>query len=204
MFFRGVCIHGFNYYNTDLENLLLKKNCRAENLCMVRTGKGLFFLFLLMFLPVCGAVSLEIYRPENYGAMNVIPCVLKVTDTEGNDAWESVLRLDYSWYYDMRNRRKWTHRYWRGCFTGGTILHLELKPGTYLISVSTPVDLQQGFVAEHEGEWTSNTFVYNTESRELKVIFVSPGADANGWYDGSWHVDYRAPQFYIWTKPKFS
>ncbi len=147
------------------------------------------------------AFSLEIYRPENYGHMNDIPCLLEITDMDGNDASDKIISLNMSWYYDMQTKPHWTHNYYKGCFRGGSVLHLEMMEGTYLISVRTPVEMQDGMILENDGEWTSNSFEYKTGSPALKVIFVSPTANQNGFYTGGWHVDYRAPKFFKYTKP---
>ena len=48
---------------------------------------------------------------------------------------------------------------------------------------------------------TSNTFYYDTNN-PTKVIFVMPTADENGFYDGGWYIDYKAPKFFKFTKAK--
>lgn len=159
-------------------------------------------IFCVLAMICSGLVfSLEIYRPENYGHMNDIPCLLRITDMDGNDAWDRIISLDQSWYYDMQTKPHWTHKYYRGSFRGGAVLHLNMQEGTYLISVYTPVDLQDGMTLQNDGEWTSNTFVYKTGAPALKVIFISPTANQNGFYTGGWHVDYRAPKYFKYTKP---
>ncbi len=159
---------------------------------------AVFFAFLLCLAKLH---SLEIYRPENYGALNTVPCLLRIADAEGNDATDCIRDISFSWYYDMQHDHKWTHRYYRGCFTGGTIIHLDMKPGVYRISVYTPADMQDIY-GEQDGEaWQSNEFVYDTSAPALKVIFVSPTADDNGFYNGGWHVSHRAPSYYLYTKP---
>ena len=141
---------------------------------------------------------MEIYRPENFGNMNTIPCLLKVTDLQGNDASSSIISLSFSWYYDMR----WNHRYFNGCFTGGTVVHLNMKAGTYKISVYTPLSMQDSYAGVvGDGDWLSDDFIYKVGSPALKVIFVSPVANDNGFYVGKWHIDYKAPKFYKYTKP---
>lgn len=149
--------------------------------------------------------SIEIYRPENYGNLNDVPCLLKITDPDGNDAWDKITHISYSWAGDMRNKDKLTHSYYRGCFTGGCIIHLTMRPGTYRISVCTPRNLQQDYELSYdsaEGDWTSNEFIYQTNAEALKVIFINPCANRNGFFTGKWNIDYRAPKFYRYTKPK--
>ena len=207
----------------------------------------------LLALGACAPLAaLEIYRPENYGALNTIPCLLRVTDLDGNDASAQIAHLSYNWYYELplpnwSRQPKTLNRYFNGCFTGGVVLHLLMKPGKYLISVYTPVDKQQDYAiaenhastAESAGtaaeastsatvgnvptadasgrragaavisdvdtaprEWRSNTFAYDT-AHKPRVIFVSPTANDNGFFNGGWHIDYKAPQFYQYTKPAF-
>lgn len=157
------------------------------------------------------AFSLNLYRPENKGALNAIPCLIRVTDLDGNDASDAITHLSFNWYYelrrlDWRGEPKHLHTYFNGCFTGGVVVHLLTKPGTYLISVYTPPEYQQGYaenasqLAGKKRAWESNTFLYDT-SHKPNVIFVSPTANDNGFFSGGWHVDYRAPQFWQYTKP---
>ena len=77
-----------------------------------------------------------------------------------------------------------------------------MKRGTYKISVYTPVKDQAEYALLTGQEWTSNEFIYKTGSPALNVIFVCPLANDNGFYSGGWHIDYRAPKFYIYTKPR--
>ena len=48
----------------------------------------------------------------------------------------------------------------------------------------------------------STTFEYNSTENPAKVIFVSPTANENGFYDGGWHIDHKAPKFFRFTKPE--
>ena len=145
--------------------------------------------------------ALEIYRPENYGDMNTIPCFLHIEDLDGNSAEDSIISLSYSWYYELQNKPRRHHKYFKGCFLGGTVLHLTMKKGTYRITVYTPEENQGTYSSRLPFEWKSNTFIYTVGSPALKVIFVSPTADENGLYNGGWFIDYKAPKFYIYTKP---
>ncbi len=159
----------------------------------------IIIFFILFFSHL--SYSLEIYRPENYGEMNTIPCFLEITDTEGNDATSSIISISYSWYNELQNNPKRHHKYFEGCFLGGTVIHLQMKKGTYHISIYTPVDKQGSYKNISNNDWKSNTFVYTVDSPALKVIFISPTANENGFYSGAWHIDYKAPKFYIYTKP---
>lgn len=151
--------------------------------------------------------SIEIYRPENYGSLNEVPCLLKITDMDGNDAWDKITHISYSWASDMRNKDKFTHSYYSGCFTGGCIIHLTMQPGEYRISVHTPRNMQQNHELSYdsaEGDWTSNEFIYQTNARALKVIFINACANQNGFFTGKWNIDCRAPKFYKYAKPRMN
>ncbi|MBQ2551757.1 MAG: hypothetical protein II563_02775 [Treponema sp.] len=157
----------------------------------------LFFSILISSF----AYSLEIYRPSNFGLMDEIPCILKITDMDGNDASDKIISISVTWYDGMQTDPHWTHKYYDGCFTGGAIVHLEMQRGTYKISVSTPKEHQRDYLPGNTEEWTSNEFTYKTGSPALKVIFISPTANQNGFYTGGWHIDYRAPKYFMYTKP---
>lgn len=83
-------------------------------------------------------------------------------------------------------------------------MHLLLKKGRYKISFCTPKEkiFAQGLSQKlFEKDWSSNIFLYDTEN-PAKVIFVSPTANENGFYNGSWHIDHKAPEFFKFTKPE--
>ena len=169
-------------------------------------------LVVSMLCAARSLAALEIYRPENHGALNTIPCLIRVTDEDGADASDRIRHISYNWYYEMplpnwSRQPKMLNRYFNGCFTGGVVVHLLMQPGRYLISVTTPVEKQQDYViAERHSDaavpraWVSNTFLYDTAHRP-NVVFVSPTANDNGFFNGGWHIDYRAPRYYRFTKP---
>ena len=190
----------------------MKKTLPAENMDMSlkssRKSKSIYgkiyrkiFAFAFVLGISMAAHSLEIYRPSNFGLMDEIPCLLKITDEDGNDAWDKIISISVSWYDSMQSTPHWSHTYYDGCFTGGAIVHLEMQRGTYRISVSTPPEHQRNYLENNSDEWTSNEFVYRTGSPALKVIFINPTANQNGFYTGGWHIDYRAPRYYMYTKP---
>ncbi|MCR5724530.1 MAG: hypothetical protein K6G80_05525 [Treponema sp.] len=173
---------------------------------------------LLLLLVCClqfPLFSLEIYRPENYGELNGIPCLISVTDESGADAASKIRHMSYNWYYELprpafSRQPKKLHGYFTGCFSGGAVVHLLLEPGVYNISVYTPVDRQQDYAKSHAGleagkAWTSNTFVYDTRAPfpagKPRVIWVEPVADENGFFNGRWQIGVPAPKFYRYTKP---
>ena len=81
------------------------------------------------------------------------------------------------------------------------IMHTLIKPGKYNITVYTPKDKLFNAEIEYKKDWNSNTFYYNTEN-PTKVIFISPTVDENGFYNGNWWIDYKAPKFWKFTKGK--
>lgn len=162
--------------------------------------------------------ELLIYRPENSGTMNNIRCWLKLEDENGNDVTYTKCKATY--YYannvvkdkkaeTMQFGRIFHHSAPRQVFNyqktyyleGGLVMYLLLKPGKYKISVYTPENQQYLSKVENKSEWKSNVFEYDTEN-PAKVIFVSPTANENGFYNGGWYIDYKAPEYYRFTKPQ--
>ena len=162
--------------------------------------------------------ELLIYRPENSGQMNKVRCYLKIEDEEGNDVTFSKCKATYYYANSLVKNPKENSKDFSAIFNrsaprtvfnyrkkyfleGGLVTYLLLQKGKYKISVYTPSD-QHFFVKTPESpEWTSNTFEYDTEN-PLKVIFVSPTANENGFYNGGWFISAKAPEYYIFTKPK--
>ena len=140
--------------------------------------------------------SLIIYRPDNVGVLNDIRCFLRLEDEEGNDVTytTTTVTASYEWMSTPDIIRNYKHTYF---LSGGMAMHLKLKKGRYKISLYTPVDQQNNFTyAEADAkpfQWESNVFEYNTEN-PTKVIFVSPTRNDNGFYNGGWIIDYRAPK----------
>lgn len=164
--------------------------------------------------------ELLIYRPENSGTMNNIRCWIKLEDENGNDVTFTKCKATY--YYAnsvVRDRKAETMRfgsifhrsaprqvfnYQKSYFLeGGLVMYLLLKPGKYKISVCTPKDQQYLSKIRSEGDWNSNVFEYDTEN-PAKVLFVSPTANDNGFYNGGWRIDSKAPEYYKFTKPKIN
>lgn len=146
--------------------------------------------------------SLIIYRPDNSAQINEIRCFLTIKDAlTGEDVTYKKAKANYAWISEPKRAFEYQKSYF---LSGGMAMHLLLKPGKYAITVKTPVKEQLGFKISEKNEakdWESNTFYYNTEN-PLKVIFVSPTANENGFYNGGWWIDYKAPQYWKVTKPK--
>lgn len=162
--------------------------------------------------------ELLIYRPENSGTMNNIRCWLKLEDENGNDVTYTKCKATYYYANNVVKDKKaetmqfgsiFHHSAPRQVFNyqktyyleGGLVMYLLLKPGKYKISVYTPENQQYLSKVENKSEWKSNVFEYDTEN-PAKVIFVSPTANENGFYNGGWHIDYKAPEYYRFTKPQ--
>lgn len=137
--------------------------------------------------------SLIIYRPDNVGVLNDIRCFLRLEDEEGNDVTYSACKATYEWMSTRDIIRHYKKTYY---LSGGMAMHLKLKKGRYKISLYTPTDHQNNFTyAEAKAkpfQWESNVFEYDTEN-PTKVIFVTPTRNDNGFYDGGWKIDYKAP-----------
>ena len=162
--------------------------------------------------------ELLIYRPENSGTMNNIRCWLKLEDENGNDVTYSKCKATYYYANNVvkdkkaetmqfgsifhRSAPRQVFEYQKTYFLeGGLVMYLLLQPGKYKISVYTPKDQQYLAKIENKNEWTSNVFEYDTEN-PAKVLFVSPTANDNGFYNGGWHIDFKAPKYFKFTTPK--
>lgn len=142
--------------------------------------------------------ELILYRPEDADGMNEVRCWLRIEDEDGNDVTYSAAKATYEWISIPGVVNQYERTYY---LSGGMAMHLLLKGGAYTISFYTPADKQFGADVQNGGQWESNRFSYDTRN-PAKVIFVSPTADGNGFYNGGWHIDYRAPRFWRFTQPK--
>ena len=137
--------------------------------------------------------ELIIYRPDTKGEINDIRCWIKLEDAEtGEDVTYTKAKATYEWVSipDVINQYKKTYY-----LSGGMAIHLNLKPGKYKISFYTPSDQIQYFECENKNTWSSNVFLYNTDN-PTKVLFLSPTVNENGFYNGGWFLDYKAPYYH--------
>jgi len=141
--------------------------------------------------------ELIIYRPQNTQNLNDIRCYFKAEDENGNDVTHTKIKATYEWVSipDVINNYK-TKYY----LQGGMAMHLTIQSGKYKFSVMTPKDEQYPYPSRNREDWTSNTFEYDT-SNPAKVLFVYPESNDNGFYTGKWIIDYKAPDYYKFTKP---
>lgn len=163
-------------------------------------------IFSAFFLPLQAELpklkhnpwELIIYRPENSSQLNEIRCWLKIEDENGNNVLGTKASATYEWTSipDVVNCYKKSVY-----LSGGMAAHLQLRPGKYRFSVSTPESELVNFSGNAKSEWKSNVFEYDTEN-PAKVIFVVPEADDNGFYSGQWFIDYKAPKWFKFIKPK--
>lgn len=140
---------------------------------------------------------LTIYRPTNTEDINDIRCWLKVEDMDGKEVTYTDCYASYAWIDTPNVRHQYQKTYY---LAGGMAMHLTLKKGRYRITVYTPTEHLTGLTSMDSKMWKSNVFEYNTEN-PLNVLFVSPTANDNGFYTGGWWLDYRAPEYWMWTKP---
>lgn len=174
-----------------------------SNLRKMKNRKKLLTVFFLFAVSVGMAHSLIIYRPENHSSINEVRCYLRIEDTDGNDVTYTAAKAYYAWYYEPKKLYPYQKSYF---ISGGMAMHLYLKPGIYNITVYTPAEHISDFPSipeDKKSTWNSNTFTYNTEN-PLNVLFISPVADENGFTYSGWHLDYKAPKYFKFTKPYLS
>ena len=137
------------------------------------------------------------------GALDEVRCYLKIEDKDGNDVTYDSTRASYEWVSEHRTLYSYEKSYY---LSGGMAMHLGLPKGKYKLTFYTPVEKQNGYVLpsrnakEKQHEWVSNEYFLDTENRP-KIIFVTPTANENGFYNGGWRITNTAPSFYKFTKP---
>ena len=144
--------------------------------------------------------DLIIYRPENSSQINEVRCFLKIEDEYGNDVTKDCIRrITYEWISNPRIQYNYKRNYY---LSGGMAMHINIKPGIYNISFYSD-EKDYEFVEydfENKGRWESNVFHYNTDN-PTKVIWIYPTANDNGFYNGGWVINYKAPEYFKFTKP---
>jgi len=151
--------------------------------------------------------ELIIYRPENNYEMNDIRCWLTAYDAEtGEDVTYTKIKAKYEWVSQTklfdRNIENFESLFIPGkkfnifeyrrtyYLSGGMAMHLNIQKGKYRFVFNTPIDKQNNCVYQTDKEWISNEFFYDTEN-PTKVIFLYATVDENGFYNGSWLLDYK-------------
>ncbi|MBQ3671579.1 MAG: hypothetical protein II921_08915 [Treponema sp.] len=173
------------------------------------------FFSILIFLPLffASANELIVYRPQNSENINEVRCWIQILDENGADVTYTKARAAYAWM-DRPNTLYWYEKSFY--VSGGMACHLYLdsKNGEkYKIRVYTPKKHVENFpIPENlQTDWDSNEFEYDSNKvnnsaegnyNPLKVIFVSPTANDNGFYEPKWFIDYKAPEFWRVTKPR--
>lgn len=142
--------------------------------------------------------QLIIYRPQNSEIINEIRCFLRIEDEDGKDITYDTSKINATYEWTNSNPDvifKYKKTYW---LSGGCAMHLNLKKGKYKISFYTPINKQNNWTYPKSDtkpfQWESNVFEYNTEN-PIKVIFLVPTANDNGFYNGGWYIDYKAPVY---------
>lgn len=158
--------------------------------------------------------NLILYRPENSQGLNDVRCWVKILDAETKEeVTYSKISATYEWVSLTKKIHADRSELWGMLaphntavawpyqrtyyLSGGMAMHLRLPEGKYLISVSTPAD-QRGFFefeTENKGTWNSNEYYYDTDY-PATVLFVTPTANDNGFYNGGWVVSFEAPKWF--------
>ncbi len=119
-------------------------------------------------------------------------------DEDGKDITYDTSKINATYEWTNSNPDvifKYKKTYW---LSGGCAMHLKLKKGKYKISFYTPINKQNNWTYPKSDtkpfQWESNVFEYNTEN-PIKVIFLVPTANDNGFYNGGWYIDYKAPVY---------
>lgn len=199
----------FNWRNFQFKRKI--RQLKFQNQQSQKNQRKFLILFLtIIFLFAQNSLSAQvkhnpweliIYRPENSFHINDVRCFLKIQDENGNDVSKSKVSATYEWISNPDVINQFEKSYY---LSGGMAVHLQLQKGKYRFSVYTPKSELVYFLGNprlKEFEWQSNVFEYDTEN-PAKVIFVVPQADSNGFYNGNWLIDYKAPKWFKFTKPK--
>lgn len=175
-----------------------------------------FFLSLIFFISFLAySNELIIYRPLNSENINSVRCWVKIEDEKGNDVTYTAARAAYA-YMDRPKDLNWYQRTFY--IEGGMACHLYLntKNGEkYRISVFTPKNHVENFpIPENlRTDWDSDVFEYDSSKvknsvegnyNPLHVIFISPTANENWFYEPHWNISYKAPKFLKERDPKFT
>ena len=172
---------------------------------MKRKSTWLFALLFILASPLSSQEihhspwELVIYRPLNKGDINDVRCYLVLEDAQtGEIVTKTALRkASYQYTSDLNT----AYFYQRDPYLcGDMMMILNIKPGKYWISLWTPKD-KAAFLENPKPrrDWNSNRLYYNTDN-PIKALFVRPTKNDNGFYDGSWEISTKAPQFWKWTK----
>lgn len=169
-------------------------------------------VLLTLLCPILHAEELIVYRPQNSADINAVRCWVRIEDMDGNDVTHTAARAAYA-YMDRPRELSWYRRSFY--IEGGMACHLYLNRGRYRISVFTPKSHVSDFPLPERlrADWDSDVFVYDSDivrnsvgegANILRVIFVSPTANGDGFYEPHWKVDYRAPVYLRDREPRFT
>ena len=128
--------------------------------------------------------ELIISRPENSSHLQYDRLWFKALDENGNDVTYEKIKASYEWLTIPDKKNNYLKRYY---LDSGMAMHLLIQKGKYTFY----------FYTDHS---ETKGFTYDTEN-PAKVLFVYPSANDNGFYDGSWIINHKAPKYYKFTKP---
>lgn len=156
-----------------------------------------FKIFILIFLMAVSSVFSEdsrlkfnsweliIYRPENSSHLLNERLWFRAEDEKGQDVTYEKIKATYEWTSISDKANYYQKRYYLDM---GMAMHLLIQKGKYRFYFYTDKS-------------ESNGYEYDTEN-PAKVLFVYPSANDNGFYDGGWIVDYKAPAWFKFAKPR--
>lgn len=128
--------------------------------------------------------ELIIYRPENSSHLMYDRLYFNAEDEDGRDVTYEKIKATYEWTTIPGKGNFYFKKYY---LDHGMAMHLLIQKGKYRF-----------YFYNDKGQ--SNSFEYDTEN-PAKVLFVYPTANDNGFYDGGWVLDYKAPAWFKFTRP---
>jgi len=130
--------------------------------------------------------TIEIFREEDNGRMNMIPCIIdlsKVDTTKGKET--GVLSYFVSGADGKKKNRM--NKEGRLFLVGGDHAALKVEEGKYKIGVYTPTEYQGGYVSNNTETWRSNYLTIEFSGGKKFTLSVEPTAK-DGEYDGGWKI----------------
>lgn len=146
----------------------------------------IYIVFLLRLMPISACekeISLKLYRPENHGIMNTIPCIINIVDEKNLPILGgTVTNLDGE---VVKQKTSVGNSY----LIGGDSFSIKLPAGIYNILLSTPVDLQEGCELDDKEKciWLSKKYILNMlEKKDVCLYILAETSDFR--YLGRWLV----------------
>lgn len=130
--------------------------------------------------------TIEIYRNEDNGRMNVIPCIIRLEKLDGTHR----KAIEPSGYFvlGLEGKREKRADKKGGIFLmGGDHAFLRVVAGKYRIEVYTPPDYQEGYVSNNTETWHSNHLELRISGTKKLILLVEP-TTKDGEYNGGWMI----------------